>query len=81
MLVLSRKKGESLMIGDHVELVILSTEGENVRIGIKAPKHIEVFRKEIYQSIQESNREASSRTLSPMNIGRLLSGKPDQLEK
>ncbi|MDF2649357.1 MAG: carbon storage regulator [Paenibacillus sp.] len=45
MLVLSRKKGESIMIGEHIELVILEVEGETIRIGIQAPKHIEVHRK------------------------------------
>ena len=58
MLVLARKKGESIMIGDHIEIVVLGTEGDTVRVGIRAPKHVEVFRKEIYLTIQESNKEA-----------------------
>ena len=48
MLVLTRKKGEVIMIGDHIELVVLGVEGETVRLGISAPKNVEVYRKEVY---------------------------------
>lgn len=58
MLVLARKKGESIIIGDNVEVVILSVEGDTVRLGINAPKSVQIHRKEIYDSIQESNKEA-----------------------
>ncbi|WP_397375737.1 MULTISPECIES: carbon storage regulator CsrA [Paenibacillus] len=57
--MLSRKKGESIMIGDQIELVILGTEGESVRVGIRAPKHIQVYRKEVHLAIKQSNEEAS----------------------
>jgi carbon storage regulator len=75
MLVLARKKGESIMIGDGIELVILGTEGDTVRVGIKAPKHVEVYRKEVYLSIQDSNQEASKRTIKPQDLSRLLGRK------
>ncbi|SDE50287.1 carbon storage regulator, CsrA [Paenibacillus sp. UNCCL117] len=68
MLVLSRKKGESIMIGEQVEIVVLSSEGDNVRIGIKAPKHIQVYRHEVYQAIKESNKQASEQLLNPKSI-------------
>lgn len=58
MLVLTRKKGESIMIGDQIELVIVSIEGDQVKVGIKAPLQVEIYRKEVYQSIQMANREA-----------------------
>ncbi|MEK3985296.1 MULTISPECIES: carbon storage regulator CsrA [Paenibacillus] len=58
MLVLSRKKGESIVIQDQIELTILSVEGDTVKVGISAPKHVDIFRKEVYLSIQESNRES-----------------------
>jgi carbon storage regulator len=58
MLVLSRKIEESIMIGDDIEIVVLSTEGDTVKIGIKAPKNVEIFRKEIYENIEKENREA-----------------------
>lgn len=63
MLVLTRKKGESIMIGDSIELVVIGVEGDLVKLGIRAPKHVEVYRKELYDSIQSSNREATERTV------------------
>lgn len=58
MLVLTRKKGESIMIGDQIELVILGTDGDTVKVGIAAPKEVEVYRKEVYQTIKQANQEA-----------------------
>ena len=58
MLVLSRKIGESIVIQDQIEVTVLGVEGDNVRIGISAPKDVDIFRKEVYQSIQQSNRES-----------------------
>ncbi|MDR6883479.1 carbon storage regulator CsrA [Bacillus sp. 3255] len=58
MLVLSRKKGESIIIGDQIEITLVSVEADTVRIGITAPKEIDILRKELYQSIKESNVEA-----------------------
>ena len=58
MLVLSRKKGETIIIQDEIELTILAVEGDTVRVGIKAPKEVDIFRKEVYLSIQEANRES-----------------------
>ncbi|MEF2968078.1 carbon storage regulator CsrA [Paenibacillus sp. M1] len=60
MLVLSRKKGESIIISDNIELVVLEVEGDTVKLGIQAPKNVEIHRKEIYIAIQKSNVEASS---------------------
>lgn len=59
MLVLSRKKNESLMIGDHIEIKIVAVEGDVVKIGIEAPRDVEVHRKEIYLAIQEENELAA----------------------
>lgn len=58
MLVLSRKKGESLMIGDNIEVKVLGIEGDQVKIGIVAPRAITVHRSEVYESIQAQNKEA-----------------------
>jgi carbon storage regulator len=58
MLVLTRKKGESIVIQDQIELTILSVDGDTVKVGISAPKHVDIFRKEVYLSIQEANLES-----------------------
>lgn len=58
MLVLTRKKGQALMIGDDIEITVLETQGDQIRIGIKAPKDITVLRKELYLDIREENRQA-----------------------
>ncbi|MFB5085904.1 carbon storage regulator CsrA [Psychrobacillus sp. PGGUH221] len=58
MLVLSRKKDESIMIGDQIELKILSVDGDQVKLGIIAPKSVKVYRTEVYESIQQQNKEA-----------------------
>jgi len=59
MLALTRKKGESIIINDNIEVVVLGIQGEQVRIGILAPKTVPVYRKEIYEQIQAENREAT----------------------
>ncbi len=60
MLVLTRKPNQSIMIGDDVEVSVLSVVGEKVRIGIHAPHDIPVFRTEIYVEIQREGEESSS---------------------
>jgi len=60
MLVLTRKLNESIQIGENIEITVLSVQGDQIKLGIKAPKDIEVHRKEVYMSIQESNNEAAS---------------------
>lgn len=59
MLVLTRKVHQSIIIGDEIEVVVLEVRGEQVRIGIRAPKNVSVHRKEIYEQIQEENKDAS----------------------
>lgn len=58
MLVLSRKAGETIWIGEDVEIVISEVKGEQVKIGIRAPRNIDVIRGELRQDISESNTEA-----------------------
>lgn len=59
MLALTRKKGESIVIGDEIEVVVIGISGEQVKLGIVAPKRISVHRKEIYEQIQKENIEAA----------------------
>lgn len=58
MLALSRKKNEAIIINNNVEVTILEVKGDQVKIGITAPKEVPVYRKEVYLQIQEANREA-----------------------
>ena len=58
MLDLSRRKNEALIINNNVEITILEIKGEQVKIGITAPKDVPVYRKEVYAQIQDANKEA-----------------------
>lgn len=59
MLVLSRQRDETIMIGDDIEITVVDIRGDKVRLGITAPSTIPVHRKEVYEAIQRENREAS----------------------
>ncbi len=58
MLALSRKKNEALVINNDIEITILDIRGDQVKIGISAPKEVPIYRKEVYLQIQEANKEA-----------------------
>lgn len=59
MLALSRKKNESIVINNDIEVTILDIKGDQVKIGVSAPKSVPVYRKEVYVQIQEANKAAS----------------------
>ena len=59
MLVLSRHRDETIMIGDDIELTVVDIRGDKVRIGIKAPSNIPVHRKEVYEAIRRENEGAA----------------------
>lgn len=67
MLALSRKTGESVMLGNDIELTILEVKGEQVKLGIKAPKSVAIYRKELFEQIQASNQEAVQNAVSAIN--------------
>ena len=56
MLALSRKKNEALIINNNIEITVLEVKGDQVKIGISAPKEIPIYRKEVYMQIQEANK-------------------------
>lgn len=58
MLALSRKQNEAIVLGNDIEITILEIKGEQVKIGITAPKSVPVYRKELYMQIKETNQEA-----------------------
>lgn len=62
MLALSRKKNEALVINNNIEVTVLEIRGDQVKIGIAAPKDVPIYRKEVYLQIQNANREANSLT-------------------
>ena len=72
MLALSRKKGEALMINNDIEITVLEIKGEQVKIGISAPKEVPVYRKEVYIQIQEANKEASANMEGMQQLACLL---------
>ena len=58
MLALSRKLNESIVINNDIEIVVLEIKGDQVKLGVNAPKSVPIYRKEIYTQIQEANKEA-----------------------
>ncbi len=59
MLILARKKDESIIIDDNIEISIVEIKGDQVKIGIKAPRSVKIFRHEVYSAIQEANKAAA----------------------
>lgn len=58
MLALTRRKGESLVVDNHIEVTVLEIRGDQVKIGISAPKDVPIYRKEVYLQIREENQAA-----------------------
>lgn len=58
MLALTRKKGESIVINNNIEISVLEIRGDQIKIGISAPKDVPIYRKEVYLQIQEETKEA-----------------------
>ena len=67
MLTLSRKLNESIMINNDIEITIAEIKGDQVKIGITAPKDVPIYRKELYLQIQEANKEANAQT-NPLEV-------------
>ncbi len=64
MLVLTRKKGEAIVLNDDIEITILGIDGDQIKLGINAPKNVDIYRKEVYLSIQEENKKAAKQSVS-----------------
>ena len=60
MLALARKVNESIMIGNDIEITVLEIKGDQIKLGVKAPKSVPIYRKELYVQLQEENKQAGS---------------------
>jgi carbon storage regulator len=85
MLVLARRLNESIMIGDEIEVVIIDIKGDQVKLGIRAPKRVTVHRKEIYEEIRKENIAAMDSKLKPEELREISEifkkGKDDREKK
>jgi len=73
MLILTRKIGECITIGDDIKVYVVDIRGKQVRLGIEAPAHAPIYRQEVYQKILEENRSAAR--LNPADFDRMINGK------
>lgn len=74
MLVLSRQRDETIMIGDDVEITVVDIRGDKVRLGINAPRNIQVHRKEVYEAIRRENQQAAG--LKPSDMSDVVNSDP-----
>jgi carbon storage regulator len=72
MLVLSRKKGQAIIIDGRIEVTVLEVEGDTVKIGIAAPREVQITRKELLQSVKETNEEAASAVIDVAQLRQSL---------
>ena len=79
MLVLSRKINQSIVIVDNIEIMLVDIRGDQIKLGINAPKSVKIFRKEVYEEVKSENLEASKSTIEELNI--LSSFVKNKLEK
>ena len=66
MLALTRKKGESLVINNDIEITILEIRGDQIKLGVSAPKEVPIYRKEVYTQIQQENRKQNAQALKEL---------------
>jgi len=79
MLILTRKLGEVIAVGDDIKIVILDIKGKHVRIGVEAPRQTKVYREELYRTIKEQNQESTQ--IHSVQIADILSKFKDSIEK
>lgn len=75
MLILSRKVDEKIKIGTDITLTIIEVHGDQVKVGVEAPKNVKVFRQEVYDAIQAQNREAAASTAALESLSKLFGQK------
>lgn len=75
MLALSRKKDEAIIINDNIEIKVIDIKGDQVKLGISAPKSVPVYRKEVYVQIQDANKEAMEASVDVQSLKKLFKNK------
>ena len=75
MLILSRKVDEKIKIGDNITITLIEVRGDQVKIGVEAPKNVKVFRQEVFNAIQTENREAAANSQTLAALSKFLGGK------
>ena len=75
MLILSRKVDEKIKIGDNITITLIEVRGDQVKIGVEAPKNVKVFRQEVVNAIQTENREAAANSQTLEALSKFLGGK------
>ena len=73
MLILSRKLNEKIKIGNDITLTIIEIKGDQIKIGVEAPKDVKVFRQEVFNAIQDENKKAAMQTNNLAALGALFS--------
>lgn len=74
MLALSRKLNQSIVIGNNIEITLLEIKGDQIKVGINAPKSVPIYRKEIYEQIQEENKKAAQAKVDMGSLKNLFPG-------
>jgi carbon storage regulator len=72
VLILTRKTGEALIVGDNIQITVLEIRGKQIRLGIQAPGDVQVFREEVYRRIQGENLQASGVQMTDLSEGARL---------
>ena len=75
MLILSRKVDEKIKLGDNSTITLIEVRGDQVKIGVEAPKNVKVFRQEVFNAIQTENREAAANSQTLEALSKFLGGK------
>lgn len=76
MLILARKTNESIVIGGDIEISVIDIRGDQVKLGISAPRHVKVYRREVYEAILEENRQAAAAREIPAELNALFGDSP-----
>ncbi|MFG6329449.1 MAG: carbon storage regulator CsrA [Lachnospiraceae bacterium] len=74
MLALARKLNQSIVIGNNIEITLLEIKGDQIKLGINAPKSVPIYRKEIYEQIQEENKKAAQAKIDMGSLKNLFPG-------